>query len=196
VWRDPFAGFACLEKMQALQLEAPSTIRSSTATSVGISAGTPVIVTDAAWVAECAAANGIATTGADAVHPAPIGLAWPHNYRTADLDKYILEWWLMWQARRGGTLAPDSYPGGLLMTARYGSSGGDGPGPSASESFPVGCNRTEERSHRLNLARPCSIPVLAPARHRQLGTMTSESIYDKVMARSLVSALSGMPPIR
>lgn len=78
MWKDPFKGFACLEQM------AP---------------GVPVVITDTAWVAACATANGIANTGGQAVHPAPIGLSWPHNYLTPDLDKYILDWWLMWEAR-------------------------------------------------------------------------------------------------
>ena len=176
MWKDPVSGFACLEHLGP---------------------GVPVVITDAAWVADCAVANGIATTGGFAVHPAPIGVAWPHNYRTSDLDKYILDWWLMWQSTRGGTLNENNYPGGLMMTARYSSfrSYGDGHWPSASNSFPAGCNRTKVAEYQLNLTAKCEPPVLPPALkppgRRQL---TADELADNVMALQTRMLMAGVAP--
>lgn len=130
MWRDPIAGLACLESL---------------ATQSGGQGATPVLITDAPWVARCAASNGIATTGGKSIHAASEQTA---RSAKAERDKMLLEWKLMWEATRAGTIVANGYPGGLLMTARYSSSPemGDGRMPSASISFPAGgCNRTEGR---------------------------------------------------
>lgn len=93
-------------------------------------AGTRLLVTDSPAAAACARRNGVLTTAGDAVH-----LGHSASLAAGDVDKLMLDWWLLAHAREAGHFHKAS---NFLETARL----LRGHNVSATRSFAAGCARS------------------------------------------------------
>ena len=90
-----------------------------------------LLITDSSDAAACARRNGVITTRGDAVH---LGAA--SHPKTADVDKLMLDWWLLAVAREAGRTG--LVRSNFLASARW----RHGEAPFKTRDFSRGCNRS------------------------------------------------------
>ena len=112
MWTDPLGALACFGRLQAAAGRPPARL---------------LLITDNSAARDCAARNGVHTTDGEAIH-----LGTQDDYCRSDVDKLMLDWWLMSRARRAASLDMST----LLETARF----RDGDWPLTA--FQAGCNHS------------------------------------------------------
>lgn len=90
-----------------------------------------LLITDSSQAAECAHRNGVVTTRGDAVH-----LGATSQLRQTDVDKLMLDWWLLAVSREAGRFGPSQ--SNFLVTARW----RHGEAQLQTRDFSRGCNRS------------------------------------------------------